>query len=958
MNLPRRTLVALAAVLVSAAGAVAGPDDPFAWPAPTRTARPWTRWWWLGSAVDAPNLDRQLAGFHDAGLGGVEICPIYGAKGYEARFIGFLSPKWMDMLAVTTKEAARLGMGVDMTTGDGWPMGGPWVSPEHASESVSVRRFPLGTDGKIPDVTGIAYPDKEEAAARNEAALNGILPGSAGPDRLLCLRAVGPEGSQVDLTDRVQGGRLDWRAPGAGWSLYSLTATQPVQRVKRAAPGGQGNVVDPYSVQALDSYLSRFDQAFRGYGGAMPRAQFQDSFEYMGANWTPGFLAEFARRRGYDLRAHLPELFGAGSADGAARVREDYRRTIAELHLAFVGRWTSWSHAHGSLTREQAHGAPANIEDVYAAADIPETEGSFGTQGDDQVPMLKFASSAAHVTGRTLASSETFTWLGEHFQVPLSQLKPAADTFFLSGVNHIFLHGIPYSPADAPWPGWLFYASVNFGPEGGLWHDFPAFAAYATRCQSILQSGKPDNDVLLYFPVADFWQQTQARGGRGFVDPLVLPFTTPGKWMLGTPFHDAAMELWRTGVGYDEVTDGLLEGARVVRAPGGQGQRISLGGNLYRAIVLPPLRFLTPGTLRRLLALARDGATIVFAGALPADVPGFSDPEARREEYRRLTAGIAFRTRPDGTLAATVGLGQVLSGCASPSPASGILSHLMVSAGIPRERMSDCGLMCIRRQRDDGFDYLIVNRGNESVERWVPLARVALAVVILDPLYPDRAGRAALRPDGDGSAVFLQMAPGQSLILRTFASGAPAGPAWRYLRPAKAAPLVLAGEWSVHFVEGGPALPHDFRSPRLASWTERDDPEAKRFAGTAVYSLRFMLPSDPRSAGDWTLDLGRVADSARVRLNGRDVATLWCDPFRVEVGRFLKAGDNLLEVEVTNLAANRIRDLDLRHVSWKNFYEINFVNRKYKPFDASTWPLRDSGLLGPVVLAPMEMMTP
>jgi hypothetical protein len=86
------------------------------------------------------------------------------------------------------------------------------------------------------------------------------------------------------------------------------------------------------------------------------------------------------------------------------------------------------------------------------------------------------------------------------------------------------------------------------------------------------------------------------------------------------------------------------------------------------------------------------------------------------------------------------------------------------------------------------------------------------------------------------------------------------------------------------------------------------------------------------------------------------VATLWCEPFCVDVGPFLRPGDNLLEVEVTNVAANRIRDLDRRHVDWKSFYEINFVNRNYRAFDASDWPVRDSGLLGPVVLKPMDSL--
>jgi hypothetical protein len=78
-------------------------------------------------------------------------------------------------------------------------------------------------------------------------------------------------------------------------------------------------------------------------------------------------------------------------------------------------------------------------------------------------------------------------------------------------------------------------------------------------------------------------------------------------------------------------------------------------------------------------------------------------------------------------------------------------------------------------------------------------------------------------------------------------------------------------------------------------------------------------------------------------------------PDRVAVpADVLKAGSNTLEIEVTNLAANRIRDLDQRKVPWRIFKDINFVNIGYKPFDASKWPVFDSGLLGPVTLAPLN----
>ncbi|MGD1030609.1 MAG: glycosyl hydrolase [Opitutaceae bacterium] len=954
-----------------APGQTAGTPNTLSWPAPTQTSRPWTRWWWLGSAVDAPNLQSLLTQYRDAGMGGVEICPIYGAKGYESRFIPYLSPKWMEMFGATTQFASKLGIGVDLTTGTGWPNGGPWVSTEMASESVSIERYALGDDGKLPASFGAAprVPTPGAPAdAKGVVKMDGLLTGSPGAAKLLCLMAVGPDGARTDLTPLVKDGRVDWTAPGPGWKVYALNARQPVQKVKRAAPGGEGNVVDPYSTAAIDAYLSRFDQAFQGYAGLRPRSMFHDSFEYFAANWTPDFFAEFAAHRGYDLREHLAELAGDGNADTAARVREDYRRTIGELHLAYITRWTEWSHSHGSLTREQAHGAPANIEDVYAAADIPETEGAFGGGTDDQIPMMKFASSAAHTTGRALASSETFTWLGEHFQVPLAQLKPAVDRFYLAGINHIFFQGIPYSPADAPWPGWLFYAAVHFGPNGGIWHDLPAFNAYATRCQSILQSGKPDNDVLLYFPVADFWQRSgpppgaraaAARGGRAS-DPLVEQFTTPGAWMLGTPFHKLAMQLWGKGYGYDEVTDDLLMKAKVERSAADLADApiaIDLGGSTYSAIVIPQCKYLPVETLWKLLDLARAGATIVFQGEIPSDVPGFGNLDARRTELRNLRDAAPGR---QGT--APFGAGRIWVGGASGNPDDSVLSAL-AAAGVSRERMTDSGLQFVRRKREDGTDYFIVNKGSATIDTWVPIARNAASAALFDPLLSDRIGFAATRNGKNGAEVFLQMSPGDSLILRTYAREAPGGPAWNYLRAGAEPPRALTGEWTVHFTEGGPALPGDFRTSNLGSWTDRDDPDAKRFAGTAVYRLEFDMPAGSLASGgaaarEWRLDLGKVAESARVRLNGGDVTTLWCPPFSANVGRFLKEGSNVLEVEVTNVAANRIRDLDQRKVSWKSFYEINFVNFNYRPFDASGWPIRPSGLLGPVTIAPESAATP
>jgi hypothetical protein len=156
----------------------------------------------------------------------------------------------------------------------------------------------------------------------------------------------------------------------------------------------------------------------------------------------------------------------------------------------------------------------------------------------------------------------------------------------------------------------------------------------------------------------------------------------------------------------------------------------------------------------------------------------------------------------------------------------------------------------------------------------------------------------------------------------------------------------IMGEWDVKFVDGGPEMPDPFKTKALGSWTDQGDDEAKRFAGAAVYSIAFDAPA---GVGRAMLDLGTVCHTARVRVNGKEVERLIGPPYQVVV-EGLKPAGNRLEVEVTNLAANRVRDLDRRKVAWKVFRDINIVNIDYKPFDASGWAVEPSGLIGPVRL--------
>jgi hypothetical protein len=216
---------------------------------------------------------------------------------------------------------------------------------------------------------------------------------------------------------------------------------------------------------------------------------------------------------------------------------------------------------------------------------------------------------------------------------------------------------------------------------------------------------------------------------------------------------------------------------------------------------------------------------------------------------------------------------------------------------------------------------------------------------LLDPL----TGKAGLARWDDVNQIHLQLAPGESIILRAFANRFVNGPTWTYWHT-NGQPVEITGSWNVKFVTGGPNLPADYQAAKLASWTTFPDTSAQAFAGTAKYETTFDAPNAGKLV---ELNLGDVRQSARVKLNGKDYGTLVIPPFRVMVDN-LKPTGNQLEVEVTSVAANRIRDLDRRGVQWKIFKDINVVNVNYRPLDASSWPLTDCGLLGPVTLTSLE----
>lgn len=945
------------------------------WPDIKQETKPWTRWWWHGSALTKKGITVEMEAYKYAGVGGLEITPIYGVYGYESEFKNYLTPEWMELLMHTLKEAERLGLGIDMATGTGWPFGGPWVDDNNACKNLNVTIFTLtGGESLKGKVEFIQEPfvrvvgNQLHEIHRNDYSAGNVNAGSIKepvmlPDTkqitiedltapiannrhlqalaldqvkfekklsLITLMAYGSNGDILDLTAKVDAsGKLNWVAPGGTWKLYSIFEGWHGKMVERAAPGGEGNVIDHFSSTALQTYLYHLDSAFEKYDLKPLRSFFNDSYEVDdargSADWTPALFEEFAKRRGYDLKEHLPALFGHDTEERNRRVLCDYRETISELVLNnFTIPWKIWAHEKSALVRNQAHGSPSNILDLYATVDIPEIEGTDPLR-------IKMASSAGNVAGKNLVSSESATWLNEHFESDLSDIKAAVDRFLLNGVNHIFYHGTSYSPAQEPWPGWLFYAAVHLNPRNPMWADFHALNDYVARCQSFLQNSGPDNDVLLYFPIYDRFSSP----GQGMIEH----FDGVGKEFDGTHFKAAAELMLNKGISFDFISDKQI--ANIILD---DKSLKTEGGAVYKTIVLPHCRYMPLSTIKKIVSLAEEGATIILYPALPLETPGLKDHDTSGKELIRLSDKIGARRKSIGSITEMpIGKGRLLAG----ADLNEIFSH----AAIQRETLIDAGLKFIRKKTENGPAlYFIVNDGARSFKGWVPVSVQGQSAVLYDPM-DGRYGIGKTRNSSGKNEVYMQLNRDQAIILEVYNEKVNS-PLFNYFNASQDS-VRLTGSWTIDFVSGGPELPPKITTNGLASWTDFDGDVYRSFSGTAAYTLLFKKPL--KNVKGWILDLGNVKETAQVSVNGNLLGTFIGPVYQVYVDNSLLKENNVLEVRVSNLMANRIAYLDRHKIFWKKFYNVNFParmaeNRTNGLFDASHWEPRPSGLLGPVWL--------
>ena len=150
-------------------------------------------------------------------------------------------------------------------------------------------------------------------------------------------------------------------------------------------------------------------------------------------------------------------------------------------------------------------------------------------------------------------------------------------------------------------------------------------------------------------------------------------------------------------------------------------------------------------------------------------------------------------------------------------------------------------------------------------------------------------------------------------------------------------------------MEEVPKVEKTFTLASPQTWNALDDDSLKVLMGTGIYTTHVRL-SNADAKCRWHIDLGDVRESARVYINGQFIGCAWSVPFVLDCKQTLKAGDNEIRIEVTNLPANRIADYDRRAVPWRKMEEINVVDINYKKTLYDQWEPMPSGLNSEVKL--------
>jgi hypothetical protein len=913
---------------------------------PADADKPWVYYWWLNGNVTEELIRRDLGEMKEKGIAGFLL---FDARGYHDDHVPpppskmeFMGPEWRKMLKFTMTEAGRLGLKMSVnlsscagalkgpwTVGDDAPKKLVWATSEVEGPRQLRMALPAGEWGRSWEIVVMA--------ARHASSPAGS--------------AAKPVAAEVvDLSDRVSAEKqLVWDVPKGRWTVFRFACT---------IMEGREDEVDILDEKAVEGHFNRMGRAILADAGPLAPSTlthfYSVSWEGAAPTWTPGFEQAFAKYRGYELRPYLPVLAGmiVNSQEVTDRFLRDYSRTIGDCFMDHCyGKLRTLCHAAGLKWHSESGGpwprgsalfAHSDQLAFWARNDMP--QGEFWWPGAKQTNARRTAM-ATHIYGLPLAAIEAFTHMRGHWSAYPAALKPSADAALCDGVNFFIWHTFTASLPEFGKPGREYFAGTHLNPNVTWWNQAGAFLAYLARCQHLLREGRFVADVGCYTSDRNY-----------------------SAWSRGEKWGDRASFSLGRGYTYDLLnTEVLLDRVSVDR-----GDLVLPDGMRYRLLVVDlEDDAVQPAAIRKIVELAKAGATVVLGQRRPQRAAGLKGYPAGDDEVRRLAdtlwggdKGVRNRFRPAAGTA---------------------VDEILQSRGILPDFIGPYD--CIHRRSDEADIYFLSGKGDaectfrvegKEPELWDPVTgRIRDAIeyrasgdgrTIVPIRLPENGSvfvvfrRPAEQPhlaalsDPEGIQIEDRCADGARLRL------------WRQghyeLKTSQdqrlsidveglPEPQTVAGPWEVHFAPGGGA-PDKLVFDRLIPWNEHPDEGVKYFSGTATYRKTFELEG-ARTRNPIRLHLGQVGQLAEVRLNGKPLGVVWTAPWTVDLTGAVRPGVNQLEISVTNVWANRLIG-DAGLPPEKRLTKTNILLQagpakfpRYKGY-SSRDALIPSGLMGPVQL--------
>jgi hypothetical protein len=722
----------------------------------------------------------------------------------------------------------------------------------------------------------------------------------------------------IDLTGKMRpDGTLDWTPPSAGrWVVlrlgYSLLGITNHPATKEATglevDKLNAHYVKNYMDRYLDSYKETVGADFMGKRGI--RYVINDSWEAGSQNWTDDMIADFTRLRGYDPHPWLPVLAGhiVESAKASDQFLWDLRKTIADLtSTEHYGQLEATLHERGmghyGESHESGRAFIADGMEVKKYNEIPMSAMWVQSPGVNN-DLYRYdaddreSASVAHIYGQNIAAAESMTanrnssWMWSP-----ATLKPTADKELVNGINRFVIHESAHQPLRDKAPGltlgpygqW-FNRNETWAEQAGPWIDYLARSSY------MLQQGRFAADIL-YFYGEDS--------------------------NLTAIFVNSAPSL-PAGYGFDYVNADAL----IHMFHADSGHIMTASGMDYRLLALDPYsKHMSLPVLRAIYALVEQGATV--AGPKPTDTPSLAD---NQDEFHKLNDALFG----DGTGVHTVGKGKVFAG----QDAAAALKALGLSPDFqPTTAQTNAPIAFVHRKLADGDLYFVDNRSDRETT-----VDATFRVSGKAPEFwraENGQSEAASYEIGNGATtVPLHLEPWGTVFV-VFRK--PAMESSRRLPAIVESPLAtIDGTWQLSF-QPSRGAPATVTLSKLASWTDNADPGVKYFSGVGTYTKTIDASSAWFKPGEaiW-LDLGDVKELAEVSVNGTPLGVIWHAPYRVDVTKALKPGQNELSVKVVNTWVNRLIGDEQPNATKVAFTDVT-------PYKATS-PLMPSGLIGPVQL--------